>query len=166
MTDRSITSDVTPEIAYYIPDPDGGRWMLTWLPGRLLTHEQAVAGMRLDEMLSDPLLEGEAALRAGGECAASLGLELAEVVVRLATRIAQRDARRAGRGGHRRRGPRCPGGFVPQRFLLGCLTVSTVLWRMLYALATLPSLVFVVAALATGLVMAGQRGGSVSLEIR
>ncbi|MGW4247219.1 hypothetical protein [Nocardia sp. NPDC004722] len=147
LTDRSITSDITPEVAYYIPDPGGGSWMLSWLPGRLLTREQALEGMRLDELLSDPLVEGEAALWAGGVSAASLGVDLTEVVVRLVARIAERDAWRAGRRGRRSRVRRCMGVVVPQRFMLRCLSVSAMVSRLSFAAATLPSLVFVVVAL-------------------
>ncbi|MFE3055012.1 hypothetical protein [Nocardia sp. NPDC059239] len=150
VTDRSITSDVTPEIAYHIPDPGGGNWVLTWLPGRLLTREQALEGMRLDELLSDPLVDGTAALRSAAERAAALGLDLPEVVVRLATRIAERDRWRAARPPHRRaHGPRCAKWMVPHRVLIGCLSLSAVPARTLYAVATLPSLSLVVAALVT-----------------
>lgn len=150
LTDRSITSDITPEAAYHLPDHGDGRWMLTWLPGRILTREQAIQGMRLDELLSDPRVDGEAVLRSAAIQAAALGLDPTDVVVRLATRIADRDRRRADPpvrrrhcGASRARSP------VPQRFMLSCLALSTLLGRALYAVATLPSLAFVVAALLT-----------------
>ncbi|AYF74255.1 hypothetical protein D7D52_10710 [Nocardia yunnanensis] len=48
--------------------------------------------------------------------------------------------------------------WLTQRFLLGCVTASTVAGRMLFALATLPSLVYVVVALAVGLALSGRPG--------
>lgn len=90
LTDWLITSDITPETAH----DTGNGWVLSWLPGRLLTREQAVTGMVLDETLSDPdpedyLLAMEiAAIRA-----ADLGLELAQAVLLLHARIIERDRR-------------------------------------------------------------------------
>ncbi|MFE3193095.1 hypothetical protein ACFXHA_29085 [Nocardia sp. NPDC059240] len=89
---RAITSDMTPETAHLVPGPRGGAWVLSWLPGWDLTQEQAIDGMALDEMLSDPsAIEGELALELATLRAESIGLGLEDVVVRLAARIFERD---------------------------------------------------------------------------
>lgn len=99
---RAITSDMTPETAHLVPGPQGGAWVLSWLPGWDLTQEQAIDGMALDEMLSDPTaIEGELALELATLRAESIGLGLEDVVVRLAARIFERDQHqqpRADRG--------------------------------------------------------------------
>ncbi|MBL1078215.1 hypothetical protein JK358_27785 [Nocardia sp. 2] len=103
ITPWSIGSDVTPEIATCAAT-SGDFWVLSWLPGRVLTYEQAVSGMVLDEILSDPEpVDGDTALELAEIRAAELGLTLAEVVVRLAVRIAQRDEHRRSPG--RRQAP-------------------------------------------------------------
>lgn len=156
ITERSITSDLTPEAAYFVPDPGGGKWLLTWFPDRLLTREQAIDGMTLDELLSDPRGDAAAVTRAAAGYAASLGMELADVLVRLYTRAVERDRRsaRRGRRSHsgiteRGHGSRRARDAVPQWFLLFCATVSAMLARTLYAVVILPSLSFVLAALLT-----------------
>ncbi|MCU1645092.1 MAG: hypothetical protein JWN03_5367 [Nocardia sp.] len=94
LTTWLITSDVTPEIALRSTTSED-EWVLTWLPDRSLTLEQAVSGMVLDEILSDPeLADGEAALELAAFRAAELGVTLREVVVQLSIRIAQRDLAR------------------------------------------------------------------------
>ncbi|MEV6100135.1 hypothetical protein [Nocardia sp. NPDC051981] len=89
---RAITSDVTPETAHLVFGSGGGTWVLSWLPGWDLTREQAIDGMALDEILSDPSpADREFALEMAALRAESLGLRLEEVVVRLFARIAERD---------------------------------------------------------------------------
>ncbi|MEU6581429.1 hypothetical protein [Nocardia sp. NPDC046763] len=89
---RAITSDMTPETAHLVFGPDGGTWVLSWLPGWDLTREQAIDGMALDEILSDPTpADGEFALEMAALRAESLGLPLEDAVVRLFARIAERD---------------------------------------------------------------------------
>ncbi|WP_040813244.1 hypothetical protein [Nocardia concava] len=151
ITDRSITSDLTPEAAYFVPDPGGGgKWLLTWFPDRLLTREQAIDGMTLDELLSDPRADATTVASAAAVYANSLGMELADVLVRLYTRAVERDRRSTRRTrGPRRHGPRRTRDGVPQWFLLFCATVSAMLARTLYAVVILPSLSFVLAALLT-----------------
>ncbi|WP_433715778.1 hypothetical protein ACQP2U_18430 [Nocardia sp. CA-084685] len=53
-TDWTMISDITPESAYRQNRSGAAVWRLSWLPDRLLTREQALAGMELDEILSDP----------------------------------------------------------------------------------------------------------------
>lgn len=92
-TDWLITSDITPETAHYT----GDGWILSWLPGRLLTREQAITGMVLDETLSDPDPEDYLlAMEIAAVRAADLGLELAQAVVLLHARILERDRRQSG----------------------------------------------------------------------
>ncbi|WP_369636057.1 hypothetical protein, partial [Nocardia sp. JMUB6875] len=89
---RAITSDLTPETAHLVPGPGGGAWALSWLPGWDLTREQAIDGMALDEMLSDPsAIDREWALEMAELRAESLGMGLEDVVVRLCARIIERD---------------------------------------------------------------------------
>ena len=49
-----MTSDLSPEYAYRRPLRSSRPWCLSWLPDRLLLREEALAGMELDEFLSDP----------------------------------------------------------------------------------------------------------------
>ncbi|GAB2519396.1 hypothetical protein [Nocardia heshunensis] len=112
---RAITSDMTPETAHLVPGPAGGAWVLSWLPGWDLTQEQAIDGMALDEMLSDPsAIEGELALELATLRAESIGLGLEDVVVRLAARILERD-----RIQHRQARADRPAGDSPERSTLG-----------------------------------------------
>ncbi|MFE3752806.1 hypothetical protein ACFXO9_00715 [Nocardia tengchongensis] len=104
---RAITSDMTPETAYLVPGSDGGRWVLSWLPGRDLTREQAIDGMALDEILSDlSATDEEFVLELAALRAESLGMRLEEAVVRLAARILERDRRQRRAEGQ----DRSPGG--------------------------------------------------------
>jgi hypothetical protein len=97
LTSWSITSDVTPEFAT-CTTPSGDFWTLSWLPGRVLTTEQAISGMVLDEILSDPApADPDMILEMAEIRAMDLGLPLSEVVVRLSMRIAQRDEHREHR---------------------------------------------------------------------
>ncbi|MEV0298390.1 hypothetical protein [Nocardia sp. NPDC050710] len=91
ITDLFITSDVTPETARHIP---GTGWFLSWLPTTTLTREQAVSGMVLDEILSDPdLTDATLAMELAALRAADLGTDLVDVVIRLYARILDRDHR-------------------------------------------------------------------------
>lgn len=152
ITDWMITSDITPETAHYIPLATGGQWILSWLPGRALTREQAVSGMVLDEILSTPdPADGEFALELAGMRAAQLGIVLEDVVLRLAARMLERDGQHREPRSHRRterhtRRP-VPEGAALQRLWMASLSVSAVLTRTLYAVATIPSLCFVGMAL-------------------
>ncbi|MVU77538.1 hypothetical protein GPX89_09815 [Nocardia sp. ET3-3] len=122
---RAITSDITPETAHLVPGPDGGSWALSWLPGWDLTRDQAIDGMALDEMLSDPAPEdGEWALEMAALRAESLGMGLEDVVVRLCARIIERDRQRGQQAGQDR-----PPGDNEGRSCSGS-TVAQDIWRL------------------------------------
>ncbi|MFC9999325.1 hypothetical protein [Nocardia sp. NPDC127526] len=98
ITPWSISSDLTPEIAVCAIDSTDV-WILSWLSERELTRDQAISGMALDEILSDPEpADSEQALAMAAVHAAELGISLREVVVRLSVRVAQRDLHRGGHG--------------------------------------------------------------------
>lgn len=110
---QAITSDMTPETAHLVPGPAGSRWVLSWLPGRDLTREQAIDGMALDEILSDlASAEEEFVLELAALRAESLGMRLEEAVVRLAARIIERDRRQRRADG----ADRPPGDFPEGRY--------------------------------------------------
>ncbi|WP_039794134.1 hypothetical protein [Nocardia araoensis] len=93
ITDSIITSDITPETAKLLPFSSDSAWELSWLPMVALTREQAVSGMVLDEMLSDPgALTSDLALELAAIRAAELGITLREVLLRLYVRITERDS--------------------------------------------------------------------------
>ena len=48
ITDREMTSGQTRHTARTCDD---GRWVVTWLPGRALTHSQAITAMTIAEVL-------------------------------------------------------------------------------------------------------------------
>ncbi|WP_405182053.1 hypothetical protein OG225_13765 [Nocardia sp. NBC_01377] len=52
VTDWSMTSDITEHGAHRVADKWLKSWRLSWLPDRLLTREQALAGMDLAEIVS------------------------------------------------------------------------------------------------------------------
>lgn len=92
ITDSIITSDITPENARLLSISTGEAWELSWLPTVTLTREQAVNGMVLDELLSDPgTAASDLALEVATIRAAELGISLRDVLLRLYLRIAQRD---------------------------------------------------------------------------
>ncbi|QLY29298.1 hypothetical protein [Nocardia huaxiensis] len=92
ITDRLITSTVTPETAYWTATSSGGHWELTWLPDHPLTRDQAVSGMVLDEILSAPdAVTAEFAMELAEIRAAELGISLKDVVLRLCARMVERD---------------------------------------------------------------------------
>lgn len=83
-----MTSDITPEVAFQV---GSNSWTLSWLPDRRLTREQALAGMELDEILSDPsFVATPLELKMAGLLAAELGLTVEEVVVLLSERLIER----------------------------------------------------------------------------
>lgn len=92
ITDSIITSDITPETARLLTFSSGAAWELSWLPTVALSREQAVSGMVLDEMLSDPgTLTSDLALELAAIRAADLGVTLRDVLLRLYVRITERD---------------------------------------------------------------------------
>ena len=97
LTNWLITSDITPETARYVPTVDGDSWLLSWLPGRILTRDQAISAMVLDETLSDPNPEDYViALELAAIRAEDLGLDLPQAIVLLHARILERDRQLAG----------------------------------------------------------------------
>jgi hypothetical protein len=48
ITDREMTSDQTRHTAR---TSDDGGWVVTWLPGRVLTHSQAITALTIAEVL-------------------------------------------------------------------------------------------------------------------
>ena len=48
ITDEAMTSDTTP----HSTRPDGNGWAVTWLPGRVLTRNQAITAMVLAETVA------------------------------------------------------------------------------------------------------------------
>ncbi|AHH16149.1 hypothetical protein NONO_c13460 [Nocardia nova SH22a] len=90
ITDWKITSDVSPESAHRLVSHPGG-WMLSWLPGELLTREQAHSGMLVDDILSDlDLVDDMTALEMAALHAAELGISMDDVVIRLCARVIER----------------------------------------------------------------------------
>src|SRR5207244_12428441 len=86
-TEWTMISDLSPESAYRETNSAAAGWRLSWLPERLLTREQAMAGMELDEILSDldsvhdRHAHADAAILAG-----TVGIIWEEAVIRLSKR--------------------------------------------------------------------------------
>lgn len=89
-TEWTMTSDMTPESACRDTDATDS-WRLSWLPDRRLTRGQALAGMSLDELLSDPHVVHDRATQARAEAYADeLGILREHAVILLAKRMAAR----------------------------------------------------------------------------
>ncbi|MET7772253.1 hypothetical protein [Nocardia sp. NPDC005366] len=98
---------MTPESAHRTTDSDEEVWRLSWLPDRPLTRQQALAGMEMDEMLSDPDRVNDPGVHAAVDTrAAALGLSAEQVVILLATRILARMMEDAPSRGRAPGGPR------------------------------------------------------------
>jgi hypothetical protein len=88
ITDESMTSDVTANRARYSKDAaaDGnGAWVVTWLPLRLLTRNQAVTAMTIAETVAIAMRSGVTEQFAGWRLhvdgwAAELGLTGPEAI--------------------------------------------------------------------------------------
>ncbi|MFC3965433.1 hypothetical protein [Nocardia jiangsuensis] len=92
-TGSRMTSEVTPEYAYRVPAGGGKPWRLSWWPGRPLSEEQALAGMELDELVSDPaLVTDPLAAALMQERAHRLGTVFAQALLLLAKAMAARGA--------------------------------------------------------------------------
>ncbi|MGI5219274.1 hypothetical protein [Nocardia sp. CA-290969] len=89
VTDWLITSDVTPEHAYRDNESDAMGWRLSWMPDRPLTREQALAGMMLDVLVSDPEFMRTKTAEAKAH-ADILGIRFEQAVILLAQRIEER----------------------------------------------------------------------------
>ncbi|MFD7848208.1 hypothetical protein ACFV4K_35480 [Nocardia sp. NPDC059764] len=68
----SITSGIADEFAERIPGIKETDWRVSWLPGRLVTREQAIAAMELVELLLDPAHPNDPATHATIAAAATL----------------------------------------------------------------------------------------------
>ncbi|MFE3187861.1 hypothetical protein ACFXHA_02570 [Nocardia sp. NPDC059240] len=92
VSDQAIASDRTPEFAYRTPgSADNQDWQLSWLPGRRLTHRQALLGVLLDDLLSNlDLVHDTASHDLALGAAAGLGIDVHDAVVALAGRTAAR----------------------------------------------------------------------------
>lgn len=53
-TDDRISSDVTPHYATRHPDPVPGEpgWAVSWLPGRVVGHNEAISAMMIAELVA------------------------------------------------------------------------------------------------------------------
>ncbi|MEU8895906.1 hypothetical protein [Nocardia sp. NPDC048505] len=90
-TDWTMTSDITPETAYRETGSGDRLWRLSWLPDRLLTREQARAGMELDEILSDiDSVHNRHTQARAADCAGVLGLLWEQAVIMLSKRMIAR----------------------------------------------------------------------------
>lgn len=91
-TEWALTSDITPEFARRVAGSPGW-WGLSWLPERVVSFEQAWAGMVLDEIVSDPrLVSDRMALAYAATQADTLGVVWEQAVVRLSRRMGARAA--------------------------------------------------------------------------
>ncbi|MFE5286421.1 hypothetical protein ACFRAQ_15765 [Nocardia sp. NPDC056611] len=91
ITTRAMTSDISPEYALREYRRGEVVWRLSWLPAQHLTHDQARAGMELDEVLSDPeVVYDESAHRWAADLATRLGIGVERAVILLAQRLAER----------------------------------------------------------------------------
>ncbi|MEC3958689.1 hypothetical protein VMT65_37025 [Nocardia sp. CDC153] len=84
----SITSAVVDEFAERLPGGDKETdWRVSWLPGRALTKDQAIAAMELVELLYDPTHRDEAAVRSAVAAAAErLSLRPVDIAATLSER--------------------------------------------------------------------------------
>ncbi|MEV0032623.1 hypothetical protein [Nocardia sp. NPDC050793] len=90
-TEWTMISDLTPESAYRDGELSADTWRLSWLPGRTLSREQALAGMELDELLSDPDMVHDRMTHArAAERADRLGILLDHAIILLHKRIVAR----------------------------------------------------------------------------
>ncbi|MFE6922303.1 hypothetical protein ACFVAV_14775 [Nocardia sp. NPDC057663] len=87
-TDDTLRSDRTPEYAQRT-GPD--TWRLSWLPEYSLTREQALAGMELDELVSDLAAAHDRLAHAEISARADiLGMIWQQALIKLAKRVGER----------------------------------------------------------------------------
>ncbi|MGY4101224.1 hypothetical protein ACW2Q0_16940 [Nocardia sp. R16R-3T] len=90
-TDWTMISDISPESAYRDTGSKAAVWRLSWLPGRQLTRQQAMAGMELDEILSDPDIVHDRHAHADAAILAdTVGIIWEQAVILLSKRILAR----------------------------------------------------------------------------
>lgn len=86
ITTTAMTSTISPEYAIREHRGSEAVWRLSWLPTHRLTHEQARAGMELDEILSDPaVVYDEAAHLWAADLATRVGIGVERVTPARAT---------------------------------------------------------------------------------
>ncbi|MET8423469.1 hypothetical protein [Nocardia sp. NPDC004860] len=91
ITTTAMTSTISPEYAIREHRGSEAVWRLSWLPTHRLTHEQARAGMELDEILSDPaVVYDEAAHLWAADLATRVGIGVESAVLLLSQRLAER----------------------------------------------------------------------------
>ncbi|WP_433622110.1 hypothetical protein [Nocardia sp. CA-120079] len=81
-----ITSTTSPETALRMGDAATGeeRWSLTWLPEKVLTRQQAISAMVLDDIISHPdELDSATMMLVLTELVAELAMPLEQALVRL-----------------------------------------------------------------------------------
>ncbi|WP_433724440.1 hypothetical protein ACQP0C_27310 [Nocardia sp. CA-129566] len=97
VTQFSVTSPNSAEYAATTADGTReDRWRLSWLPGRVLTLEQALCAMVLDEILIAHELDSDTMLRVMHDLAAHLAMPLHQILTRLSA--IKNDARSEPRG--------------------------------------------------------------------
>jgi hypothetical protein len=90
ITRWSMTSDITAESAHRLADRWSKSWRLSWLPDRLLTREQALAGMDLAEIFSTQDFRHDELVRSRAfSCAGRLGIPLEHIGLELLHRRQQ-----------------------------------------------------------------------------
>ncbi|MBF6170643.1 hypothetical protein [Nocardia blacklockiae] len=119
-TDWAMISDRTPEHAFRVDGFGAAVWRLTWLPEHRLTQAQALAGMELDELLSDPAaVHDVVAQRSVTERASVLGVRYEQAVIMLSRRMIERLRRHSGGRTRREAEPVLSGAgrrrFAPER---------------------------------------------------
>lgn len=80
ITDTRMTSDKTTHSASLV-DAERGLWRLSWLPGRIVTRNQAITGMTLAESLKHDLRPQDSRWQVLDQWASELGLTGANAVV-------------------------------------------------------------------------------------
>ncbi|MBF6353862.1 hypothetical protein IU449_04745 [Nocardia higoensis] len=93
----SMTSEVSPERAARESRAGPRCWRLSWLPDRWLSRRQALAGMELDVLVSEPDLVDDRIVFAMMETRADLlGIPVQDALIRIWERIVRRHHERYG----------------------------------------------------------------------
>lgn len=88
VADWQMTSDTSDEVAQRVADKWEMAWRLSWLPDRLLTRAQAIAGMDLAEIFAgnkyrtDRMVQARAIVSAG-----ELGIPVEQAIYLLLKRM-------------------------------------------------------------------------------
>jgi hypothetical protein len=85
ITNETMRSDETPHTARYLGSADGWEeWEVSWLPGRVLSRNQAVTAMTIAETVARGLEPGGKLWRFVDGWASELGLQGLDAVARAA----------------------------------------------------------------------------------